>query len=73
MVSVGAVTGMTGSPKPMQALERALLGETRRARTAMQGELQKRLTRLAAAAGVKIEKRANRQQRQGGPRGGNRR
>jgi hypothetical protein len=45
---------MTGSPAPLQALERALTGETTQARTEMQSELQRRLQKFARGAGARL-------------------
>lgn len=52
--AVGAATGFTGSTKPLEAYERALLGRAAGAGSAIQRDLQSRLKQMARAAGVKL-------------------
>lgn len=61
LVSVGAVTGLTGSPEPMRALERAVLGSASTAATATGGDIQQRLKGFARRLGARKQ--------QGGPDG----
>ncbi len=55
MVFVGASSSLTGSPKPLQQLERTMLGSATSASSELQGTLQQHLRKFAQSAGARID------------------
>jgi hypothetical protein len=53
-MAAGAATGFSGSTKPLETFQRAMLGTAVGARSAIQVELQDRLQEMARAAGVEM-------------------